>query len=90
MPTRTGCSSRYATSAHSSEETAKPHRPRHVRCVCGVCAVRAFDALPSHVGSQAMLQTSSHVERLQIMDRVLGKEAKRLAARSTLQSLFKQ
>ena len=39
---------------------------------------------------QAMLQAENHVERLAIMDKVLEKEAKRLAARSTLQSLFKQ
>ena len=35
-------------------------------------------------------QADSHLARLAIVDHVLGKEAKRLAARATLQSLFKQ
>jgi len=52
--------------------------------------LEAMDADPYGLQFQALLQADSHVERLAIMDRVLGKEVKRLAARSTLQSLFKQ
>jgi len=52
--------------------------------------LEAMDADPHGLQFQAMLQADSHVERLAIFDAVLGKEAKRLAARKTLQSLFKQ
>jgi len=52
--------------------------------------LEAMDADPYGLQFQAMLQADSHVDRLAILNEVLGKEAKRLAARSTLQSLFKQ
>jgi len=50
----------------------------------------AMDADPHGLQFQAMLQADSHIDRLRIFDGVLGKEVKRLAARKTLQSLFKQ
>jgi len=52
--------------------------------------LEAMESDPYGLQFQLMLQAGSHLERLAIVDRVLGKEAKRLAARATLQSLFKQ
>lgn len=52
--------------------------------------LEAMDADPYGLQFQALLQAEDHLGRLAIMDKLLGKEAKRLAARSTLQSLFKQ
>jgi len=52
--------------------------------------LEAMDSDPYGLQFQLMLQADSHVARLAIVDRVLGKEAKRLTARAQLQSLFKQ
>eukprot|EP00747_Dinoflagellata_sp_TGD_P183853 gnl/TRDRNA2_/TRDRNA2_39020_c0_seq1.p1 gnl/TRDRNA2_/TRDRNA2_39020_c0~~gnl/TRDRNA2_/TRDRNA2_39020_c0_seq1.p1 ORF type:complete len:330 (+),score=45.93 gnl/TRDRNA2_/TRDRNA2_39020_c0_seq1:174-1163(+) len=48
----------------------------------------ALDSDPKVI--QAMLQSDSHAERLSIFWRILNKERKRLAARSTLQSMFEE
>jgi len=39
---------------------------------------------------QALLQAPSHKERLLVLEEIIGKERKRLAARATLQSMFKK
>lgn len=52
--------------------------------------LEAMDADPAGESFQAMLQSDSHRERLDVLRATIEKERKRLSARATLQSLFKQ
>ena len=51
--------------------------------------LEAMEADPYGLQFQALLQTNSHVERLAVFRHILDTERKRLAARQTLQSMFK-
>ena len=51
--------------------------------------LEAMESDPYGLQFQALLQTTSHAERLGVFKYLIDTERKRLAARATLQSMFK-
>lgn len=52
--------------------------------------LEASESDPYGLQFQALLQTNSHADRLRVFRTVIDTERKRLAARATLQSMFKK
>ena len=70
---------------------ASSRSPRRSATSSGAAGrARASEGDPYGLQFQALVQAPSHAERLDVLKGILSSERKRLAARATLQSMFKK